>query len=36
MDKKLEVVLLFEKEVDALTEKVFEAVKKTLVKKTGK
>lgn len=26
----------FEKEVDALTEKVFEAVKKTLVKKTGK
>jgi hypothetical protein len=26
----------FEKEVDALTEKVFEAVKKTLVKKAGK
>lgn len=26
----------FEEEVDALTEKVFEAVKKTLVKKTGK
>lgn len=26
----------FEKEVDALTEKVFESVKKTLVKKTGK
>ena len=26
----------FKKEVDALTEKVFEAVKKTLVKKTGK
>lgn len=26
----------FEKEVDTLTEKVFEAVKKTLVKKTGK